>query len=191
MDVQELFMEADVNMPAMDDIPMIEIDIDGIDNDAKKDAELLVETISRLYCDEEFMKSHPAFKKRVDTELESLRVLIKMRKTDEVAHDFLINAIKGNSGNASLYKSLAEIQKTILSITTKMNETIAGLNNLVKGYQLEFNFDPEPNNESNDSAEPDEISYTTCRGSKEFIRKMEQTENLFTPLEESENEEAE
>ena len=190
MDVQELFMEADVNMPTMDDIPMIEIDIDGIDNDAKKDAELLVETISRLYCDEEFMKNHPAFKKRVDTELESLRVLIKMRKTDEVAHDFLINAIKGNSGNASLYKSLAEIQKTILSITTKMNETIAGLNNLVKGYQLEFNFDSEPNDESNDSTEPDEISSTTCRGSKEFIRKMEQTENLFTPLEES-NEEAE
>ena len=191
MDVQELFKEADVDMPTMDDIPMIEIDIDGIDNDAKKDAELLVETISRLYCDEEFMKSHPAFKKRIDTELESLRVLIKMRKTDEVAHDFLINAIKGNSGNASLYKSLAEIQKTILSITTKMNETIAGLNNLVKGYQLEFNFDPEPKDESNDTPEPDEISSTTCRGSKEFIRKMEQTENLFTPLEESENEEAE
>lgn len=186
MDVRDIFEESGIDMPKIDDMPLIEIDLDGIDNESKSAAADLVENISKLYCDENFLKQHPSFKKRIDNELESLRVLIKMRKTDEVAHDFLLKAIQGNSGNASLYKSLTEVQKTILSITTKMSEVITGLNTMLKGYQLELNFDKEE--------ETDQMEVTSSkdpalsRGSKEFIRRMEQTENLFTPLEESKEE---
>jgi hypothetical protein len=105
-----------------------------------------------------------------------------MRKTDEVAHDLIIKAIAGNSGNASLYKSLAEIQKTILSITTKMGDIITGLNNLLKGYQLEMNFEEQEQPET-DQEQPK--LKNTYRGSKEFIERMNQGD-LFMEEEETE-----
>ena len=94
---------------------MIEpIDMDEISDDAEKNAKEVVDNLSKFFYDEEFMRNNPKLKKRVDEELEALRVLIKMRKADEVTHDILIKAISGNSGNASLYRSLSDMQKTIL-----------------------------------------------------------------------------
>ena len=110
------------------------------------------------------MSAHPMAKKRIDTELESLRVLIKMRKADEQAHDSIITAIASNSNNASLYRALTDIQKTILAITSKISETIIGINNILKGFQLEINFD-----KPKDEPEPESDS---TRGSKDFINKM-------------------
>lgn len=170
--MDELF-EDQINVD-LDGIQLIDFDMDSIDKDSIDDAHELVENLSKLYCDEEFIKNHPSFKKRIDTELESLRVLIKMRKTDERAHDLIINAIVGNSGNASLYKSLTEIQKTIISITTKIDEIIKGLNTLLKGYQLELNFDAQPQDNSDESTE--EGLKNTYRGSKEFIEDMMEEE---------------
>ena len=122
------------------------------------------------------MAANPTFKKRVDADLESLRILIKMRKADEVAHDNLLKAIAGNSSNASLYRSLTEMQKTIISITTKMGEIVTGLNNLMKGFQLEINFQEE----STPDTDTISSSQDTYRGSKEFINKMnEECQNLF------------
>lgn len=170
MGVQELFEDTDIQ-DTIDGMTLVDIDMEGIDKSSKDDAIALVENLSKLYCNEEFMKSNPNFKKRVDNELESLRILIKMRKADEVAHDLIVNAIAGNSSNASLYKSLAEIQKTILSITTKMGDIITGLNNLLKGYQMELNFD-QVENQSDDSVDIKK----TSRGSKEFIQRMNELE---------------
>ena len=122
------------------------------------------------------MAANPTFKKRVDADLESLRILIKMRKADEVAHDNLLKAIAGNSSNASLYRSLTEMQKTIISITTKMGEIVTGLNNLMKGFQLEINFQEE----STPGTDTISSSQDTYRGSKDFINKMnKECQNLF------------
>lgn len=153
----------------VDGMQLVDIDLDGINEESKQDAFILVENLSKLYCNEEFIKNNPSFKKRVDAELESLRVLIKMRKTDEVAHDLIIKAITGNSSNASLYRSLSEIQKTILSITTKMGEIISGLNALLKNYQLELNFE---NEENLVEGQEEGGMMATHRGSKEFIESM-------------------
>lgn len=144
------------------------IDIEDIDNSSLSDAKDMVENLTKFYYNEEFIKQNPNFKKRIDSELESLRILIKMRKSDEKAHDALLNAISSNNTNASLYRSLTEIQKTIVSITTKIGEIVVGLNNMMKGFQLEFNFD-EPENESETSSKDKK---NTHRGSKEFIKQM-------------------
>ena len=120
----------DINMEGIiDTVDVIDIDIDGIGMDSERIAKEMVENLSSFYYNEEFMARNPQFKKRVENDIESLRVLIKMRKTDEEAHDILIKAIAGNSSNASLYRSLSEMQKTIISITTKINEIVVGLNN--------------------------------------------------------------
>lgn len=157
--------------------PVLDINMDEIGEEAKNDAIALVTNLSKLYYNEEFMANNPTFKKRVDSELESLRVLIKMRKSDEIAHDNLMKAIANNSSNASLYRSLAEIQKTILSITSKMGDIITGLNNLMKNYQLEINFSDQDSTNDVDVS----LSKDTHRGSKEFINMMnnKEQENLF------------
>ena len=132
----------------VDSEPIVDFDLDGIDAESSQDATDLVQNLSKFYYNEEFMAANPTFKKRVDADLESLRILIKMRKADEVAHDNLLKAIAGNSSNASLYRSLTEMQKTIISITTKMGEIVTGLNNLMKGFQLEINFQEESSSNS-------------------------------------------
>lgn len=161
--------------PEVDGMQLIDIDLDNINESAKEDAVSLIDNLSNWYYDEDFLQKNPAFKKRVDSDLESLRILFKMRKADEETHDILIKAIAGNSGNASLYRSLSEMQKTIISITTKINDIIAGLNNLMKGYQMELTFDTtqDISTELQDET-PQSINQaqTTYRGSKEFIQCM-------------------
>lgn len=179
--------EFDANI---DPEPIVDFDLDGIDIESAKDATDMVQNLSKFYYNEEFMAANPTFKKRVDADLESLRILIKMRKADEVAHDNLLKAIAGNSSNASLYRSLTEMQKTIISITTKMGEIITGLNNLMKGFQLEINFQEDSSAEEITSSSKD-----THRGSKEFINMMNSEQavisedNLFEDGGETEKEE--
>lgn len=175
----------DINMEGIiDTVDVIDIDIDGIGMDSERIAKEMVENLSSFYYNEEFMARNPQFKKRVENDIESLRVLIKMRKTDEEAHDILIKAIAGNSSNASLYRSLSEMQKTIISITTKINEIVVGLNNMMKGYQLELNFEEE--NKSEES-QPD-MSNKTTRGTKEFIEQMKSIEEQMLFEENTEEE---
>ena len=177
MDVNELFKQCipDDLQPDVDGLQLVDIDLESINESAKTDAVSLIDNLSKLYYDEDFMKRNPTFKKRVDTDLESLRILFKMRKTDEETHDILIKAIAGNSGNASLYKSLTELQKTIISITTKICDIIDGLNNLMKGYQIELMNNSE-DDEVKDDPDEDFDPTSTCRGTKFFIEQMNKME---------------
>lgn len=176
MDVNELLEQCipDDLQPDVDGLQLVDIDLESINESAKTDAISLIDNLSKLYYDEDFMKRNPTFKKRVDTDLESLRILFKMRKTDEETHDILIKAIAGNSGNASLYKSLTELQKTIISITTKICDIIDGLNNLMKGYQIELMNNSE--DDKVDDSDEDFDPTSTCRGTKFFIEQMNKME---------------
>jgi hypothetical protein len=178
----DLFNDIDIT-DNIDGMQLVDIDLEGIDQSSKEDAITLIENLSRFYYDKDFMQRNPNFKKRVDADLESLRILIKMRKSDEIAHDNLMKAIANNSSNASLYRSLAEIQKTILSITSKMGDIITGLNNMMKNYQLELNFSEQEN--VNQDISP---SNDTYRGSKEFINMMNNQSKESELLFESEEE---
>jgi septum formation inhibitor MinC len=91
-----------------------------------------------------------------------------MRKSDEVTHDILVKSIGQNPGNASLYRSLSEVQKTMLSIQTKIDDTIKSLNTFMKGYQMEINFNPQKNDEENEQ----EISTIATKGTKSFIENL-------------------
>lgn len=168
--------EADDFGSIIDDMDEVEhIDIEEIDNSSKTDAKNIVDNILELYGNEEFMKKVPKLKSRIETELESLRILLKMRRADEVTHDILIKAISQKSSNASLYRSLSEVQKTILSITVEINKCLDGLKQILKNYQLEFEFkdDNDDNaDESSDSNNEENDIKDTHRGSKEFISQM-------------------
>lgn len=172
-----MFVGPDDNV--IDGLEVVNIPIEDIGTEAEGKAKSLIEDLAKFYYDDEFLKANPNFRKRVDNDMESLRMLLKMRAADEVTHDVLIKAIAANSSNASLYRSLTTVQTTILQITTKIENIVNNLTTMIKGYQLELNFKYEneiANNESDDAPETIEDSPTTHRGSKAFIEQMQRIE---------------
>lgn len=172
-----MFASPDDNV--IDGLEVVNIPIEDISTEAEGKAKSLIEDLAKFYYDDEFLKANPNFRKRVDNDMESLRMLLKMRAADEVTHDVLIKAIAANSSNASLYRSLTTVQTTILQITTKIENIVNNLTTMIKGYQLELNFKYEneiANNESDAVPESIEDSPTTHRGSKAFIEQMQRIE---------------
>lgn len=184
-DVDNIFVDND---NIIDGLEIVNIDIEGISTNADAKAKTLFEDLTAFYYDPEFLKANPNFRRRVDNDVESLRMLLKMRAADEVTHDVLIKAIAANSGNASLYRSLTQVQTTILQITTKIEAIINNLTTMIKGYQLELNFKIEQEQLNEDSDEPTTVedSPTTHRGSKSFIEQMNRIEEqqIFDKIEE-------
>lgn len=163
------------NSDIIDGLDIVNIDIEAIGTEADNKAKTLIEDLAKFYYDEEFLKSNPNFRRRVDNDMESLRMLLKMRSADEVTHDVLIKAIAANSGNASLYMSLTRIQDSILKITTKIESIVNNLTNMIKGYQLEINWNAEQNIEAeiDENSLPEDINeFSATRGTKAFIQKM-------------------
>lgn len=155
---------------------VIHIDTDTIDSESITYAEELVKNLSESYFDDEFFTENPVLKKRLSAELESLRILVRMRKSDEQVHDIALRAIGGNSGNASLYRALNETQKTLISIQTKIDETVDRITNMLKTVQLEINFDDNPESADDDNIDEGEGPNRTYRGSKSFIEDMKKKE---------------
>lgn len=165
----------------IDGIDIVNIDIDAIGDEAEGKAKRLIEDLAKFYYDEDFLKANPNFRKRVDNDMESLRMLLKMRAADEVTHDVLINAIAANSSNASLYRALTNVQTTILQITTKIETIVNNLTTMIKGYQLELNFKMEQEQMMNTNDDDSEMTIedvsTQHRGSKSFIEQMNRIES--------------
>jgi hypothetical protein len=188
-DIDNMFVDDD---NIIDGLDIVNIDIEGIGTEAESKAKTLFEDLTAFYYDPEFLKANPNFRRRVDNDIESLRMLLKMRAADEVTHDVLIKAIAANSGNASLYRSLTQVQTTILQITTKIETIINNLTTMIKGYQMELNFKQEQEVESSEK-EPDTIDDNTIhRGSKSFIEqmaRMEEQQTLFEDYNEKEESE--
>lgn len=152
---------------------IVTIDTDQIDSDSLQEAVDLVENLKDIYTDPEFMKSNPKFATRLKTEVENLRILLKMRKSDEIAHDILLGAIGKNSSNASLYRSLSDIQKTILSTTADLSNKIKDINIMLKTIQLELPLEVPPQPDEQDEDKRKTISQSTFRGTKDFIKSMQ------------------
>lgn len=195
IDLNDLDNIFDNNDGVIDGIDIVNIDIDAIGEEATGKAKTLIEDLAKFYYDEDFLKANPNFRKRVDNDMESLRVLLKMRTADEATHDVLIKAIGANSSNASLYRAMTDVQKTILQITTKIETIVNNLTTMIKGYQLEINWKLEQE-QLMKSDEPEEESEMTIddvstqhRGSKSFIEQMNKLEEIQM-FEETEKEDA-
>ena len=150
------------------------IDTEFIDNDSLKEAEGLIDNLKDIYADPEFMKANPKFATRLKAEIEDLRILLKVRKSDETVHDIILKAIGKNSSNASLYRALTEVQKTILSTTTDISTKIKDINTMLKNIQLEINFkqDEPQSGETGNLFNQQNLAKQAYRGSKDFIKQM-------------------
>ena len=79
-DLNSIFADVDLDGIVDPGEEVVNIDIESIEDHSIMDAKAMVENLSKFYYDEEFMKANPSLKKRIDSELESLRILIKMRR---------------------------------------------------------------------------------------------------------------
>lgn len=151
-----------------------EINVEEIEDDAKRISFAMCKNLREIYFDEEFMSRNHKLKERLDVELESLRVLIKMRKSNEIVHDLCLRSIGMNTNNASLYKSLVGIQGSLLNIQRQMDETVRNINSLLKNTQLELNFDRDEAQGNEQENVNQENNTGITRGSKRFIEQMKQ-----------------
>lgn len=169
MKPEEVFEESGINIDPSEFAE--EIDVQEIEKVAKEESFAMCKNLRDIYFDEEFMKKNPKFKERLDIELESLRVLIKMRKSDEIVHDLCLKSVGMNPNNGSLYKSLTGIQKSMLNIQIQMDNTVRNINNLLKNVQLEFDFEQQKQENPTEN-EPVANDPSVTRGSKRFIEQM-------------------
>ena len=169
-------------------VEIVNIDTDEIESLATKEADNMYDELRAMYFDEEFMKNHPVLAKRIRQEVYSLYVLLKMRKSDEIIHDLNIKSIASNPNNASLYRSLKDIQASMLSIQSKIDDKIKDITGLLKEKQLELNYSEE---NENPPQSMESQSNNTYRGSKTFIEDMKKAEEQSSQLDMFEKEEDE
>lgn len=176
----------DVDDPIDIDTPLddsVYIDMDELDQKAKDESKLMFKDLERIYSNEQFMADHPEYKKRLDIELESLRILIKMRKSDEVTHDILVKQIGMTPNNASLYSALNRMQTSMINIQTKLDSTVKTINQLLKNYQMELPFEKDPEETTNSETSEVKTNAQTFRGTKAFMNHMlERNSQTFYPV---------
>ena len=166
--MDDLFGGGEPSIDGMEDVYTIDMDL--IAKESNIMATSLISSVLRLYNNKEFVDEHPDFKKRIDTEIESLKRMYKMIKTDEEVHDHLVQAISKNPGNASLYMSMTKLQEKISSLDSDIKRILDGLNKICNNYQMELNFEATKKGMDEDSSF-DETG-AVARGSKAFIDMM-------------------
>lgn len=141
------------------------IDIDLIEKESGILAASQVSNLLTLYNNKEFCDQHPAFKKRVDSEIESLRKLYKITKYNESMLDHLITTISNNPSNASLYAATDRLESKIMQADKEIKLILNEFNKLCTTYQTEINFS------DNQPSSPGSVESTsvTARGTKAFI----------------------
>lgn len=157
-------MPKDIDINVIDSIfeNQINIDADKIERDS---IETSIKLFDQAVNNNNWKKLDPEIVSSLDSELRSLKTLINMKKIDERVQTVILNAISNDNSNPTMYKSLSDIQKNLITLTSQINETIKNIRNVLKAYTYKNNIE-QINEESLDS------DIYRCRGSKDFISKM-------------------
>jgi hypothetical protein len=150
------------------DEPALIIDMDEVNNNALRTAEIITERLSNYYFDEKYIKEHPYIPNKIKQSVDNIRRLIKMLTVNEKAQDALIQNISLNAGKGSLYASLTALQNSMLSIQTQLNNLTESLEDIFREMQTEC----EKTFTEKDHEVEDDGSITV-RGSKEFIKQLQ------------------
>lgn len=140
------------------------IDTSELDSESKQKADEVLRAISDLWAEPGFLETHSFLSRRLQIELETLRGLLKMRSSDDLAHEALLSAISEDKSNPSLYRSLAEIQKMYSSLSTQISELIEKLERMLREYQERQTTQPALINETS--------SNLRSRGTKELLQQL-------------------
>lgn len=147
------------------------IDTDKIESESSIIAASQVSNLLSLYNNKEFCDQHPAFKKRVDSEIESLRKCYKITRYNEELLDHLVTTIANNPSNASLYAAADRLESRIIQADKEIKLILNEFNKLCTNYQTEINFSNNANDDIN-TVHEEQDGGATSRGSKAFIESM-------------------
>lgn len=168
------------SLAAQEELGVVNIDTDLITEESKVEASLLIQDIKKMYLNNDFLEKHPDVQIKLHNEINNLKKLLKLSKSNEITHDLLVKAIGNKPENASLYGSLSKMQTTMLSIQKQIDDLVLKLSNFLKDYQMEINFN-EP------SEDGDEENDNIYRGTKGYIEEMKKKANETGELELFEN----
>ena len=160
--------------PVLDDTfeeletPTLLINLDEINDSAKREATEITERLSNYYFDEQYLEDHPYIKNKIKQEINNIRRLLKMLSINEAAQDALIGNITINASKGTLYQSLTSLQNTILNIQTQLNKVTAEVENIFKEMQDNC----EKTFEEKDKVEDQDTGKLVVRGSREFINSL-------------------
>jgi hypothetical protein len=160
--------------------PILVIDLEEVNNEAKAMATLITERLSNYYFDEKYLENHPYVPTKIMTEMENIRRLLKMLSVNEKAQDSLIANITFNAGKGSLYASLTSLQNSMLNIQSQLNSLTTSLENIFKEMQEECDKTFQEKDK-----EENENGIVGVRGSKEFIKMLQQRFQNIKSTEES------
>lgn len=160
--------------------PILVIDLEEVNNEAKAMATLITERLSNYYFDEKYLENHPYVPTKIMTEMENIRRLLKMLSVNEKAQDSLIANITFNAGKGSLYASLTSLQNSMLNIQAQLNSLTTSLENIFKEMQEECDKTFQEKDK-----EENENGIVGVRGSKEFIKMLQQRFQNIKSTEES------
>lgn len=169
-DINDLFLETDD--PGLDNTdelePILNIDLEEVNEEAQSMAHLITERLSNYYFDEEYIKKHPYVPTKIMTEMNNIRRLLKMLAVNEKAQDSLITSITINAGKGALYMSLTSLQNSMLNIQKQLNDLTASLEEIFRQMQEECDKSFADKNKDPENAD----GTLTVRGSREFIKEL-------------------
>ena len=149
--------------------PTLIIDLDEVNGEALRQAKIITERLSNYYFDEKYIEQHPYIPSKIAQEMDSVRRLLKMLSVNEKAQDALIANITMNAGKGALYSSLTSLQNSTLNIQSQLNTTITNIENIFREMQAECE-----KTFADKDKEISEDGSTTVRGSREFIKKLQE-----------------
>lgn len=150
------------------DSSLLTIDLDEVNNEAKKMASLITERLSNYYFDETYIKNHPYIPTKIMTALDNVRRLLKMLSINESAQDALIKNISYNAGKGSLYSSLTSLQNSMLNIQSQLNDLTSSLENIFREMQAECDKTFQEKDHEEDGG------MQAIRGSRDFIKQIQE-----------------
>lgn len=150
------------------DTPILVIDLDEVNGEAKRMAELITQRLSNYYFDQSYVDKHPYIATKIMTEMDNIRRLIKMLSVNEKAQDALISNITMNAGKGSLYAALTSLQNSMLNIQKQLNELTTSIENIFR----EMQDDAEKNFQEKDKEGQSDDGTLIVRGSRDFIKEL-------------------
>jgi hypothetical protein len=145
----------------------VNIDVDEINNDSTKTANIIIERLSNYFFDEEYIKSHPYIPTKIKEETENVRRLLKMLTINETAQDILIKGLALDPSKAGLYTALTSMQNSTLQIQKQLMDRTDALEEIFKKMEdeTERSFKDKPKDNVN--------GLRVVRGSKDFLKKLQ------------------
>lgn len=149
------------------DMPKLDLDLEKVESESSSQAKFIVERLSGYYFDAKYVDEHPYIVCKIQTEMQSIRRLLKMLTINEKAQDSIIMAIALSMSKSTLYQSLTSLQNSTLSIQKQLDDVVTKLEDIFRLMQEECQKTFEEKDKEDDGN-----GKMVIKGSREFIEEM-------------------